>query len=241
MLNEIQAGLTAAGVFFALVFFAVCLAIVVKRACADAFRRMKPGDKKAILVFTAALTLYAGAKHVIHPPDAGCDEGFSVVEIVADYVSSNGVTTVDVKFTGNGVTTSTPVSVRNDEAEEWRELTKIDPSVTIDLPTNILTFVVSGNAETNRFWWVGVDKPSIIVETTGIEIVFFLATSHSVQIAWTCDDPRATEFSIQRRHRGEATWDTVAVTTDTAFEYVGFTVGETWEWRVISTYMEGEP
>lgn len=239
MLNEIQAGLTAAGVFFALTFFAVCLAIAVKRACVDAFRKMKPGEKKAFLLFTAVLTLYAGAKHVIRPPDAGADEGYYVAEIVADYISSNDVTTVDVKFCGTGVTTNTPVFVRNSDSEEWRELVKANAAITSDLPTNVLSFVVYGNAETNRYWWVGTDKPSIIVETTGIEIVYFLATSHSVQIAWTCDDPKATEFSVQRRRRSE-TWDTVAVTTDTAFEYIGFTVGESWEWRVISTYTEGE-
>ncbi len=239
MWNELQAGLTAVGVFFALLFFAVCLAVVIYRACADAFGKMRPGEKKAIALFAAALTFYAGAKHVIRPPDAGADEGVSVVEIVADYVTSNDVTTVDVKFVGSGVTTATPVSVRNDASEEWRELEKLEATISVDLATNVLGIVVAGNAETNRFWWVGTDKPSIIVETTGIEIVYFLATSHSVQIAWTCDDPHATEFAIQRRRRGE-TWDTVAVTTDTAFEYIGFTVGESWEWRVISTYTEGE-
>ena len=239
MWNELQAGLTAVGVFVSLLFFAGYLAVVIYRACADAFGKMRPDERKAFALFTAALAFYAGAKHIILPPDAGADEGYSVAEIVADYISSNDVTTVDVKFCGAGVTTNTPVSVRNSVSEEWRELAKSDAAITCDLPTNVLSFVVYGNAETNRYWWVGTDKPSIIVETTGIEIVYFLATSHSVQIAWTCDDPHATEFAIQRRLRGE-TWDTVAVTTDTAFEYIGFTVGESWEWRVISTYTEGE-
>ena len=239
MIEAIQAGLTAVGVFFALAFFTACLAIAVYRACAEAFGKMRPGEKKAFVIFAAAFTLYAGAKHIIRPPDAGADAGISIVEVVADFSSSNNLTTVDIHFVGSGVTTALPVSVRNSNAEEWRELVKLDPVVTTDLATNVLSFGVSGNAETNRYWWVGVDKPSIIVETSGIEIVYFLATSHSVQIAWTCDDPHATEFSIQRRHKGE-TWDTVAVTTENAFEYVGFTVGESWEWRVTSTYTEGD-
>ena len=80
----------------------------------------------------------------------------------------------------------------------------------------------------------------MIIESKGIEITHFAASSRAVEIMWTCDDPNATEYVIQRRRKGAAQWETVGVTSSLAFVYVGFTVGETWEWRVSSTYTEGE-
>ena len=150
------------------------------------------------------------------------------------------MTAVEVSFTGHNVTTATPVSVRNDQKEYWRELEKIGATVTTDLATNILAFAVAGDVSTNKFWWVGTETPAVIIETTGITITHFAASSSSVQIMWTCDDPNATEYMIQRRRKGTKQWETVGVTTSLAFVYVGFTVGETWEWRVVSTYEEVE-
>ena len=78
----------------------------------------------------------------------------------------------------------------------------------------------------------------MIIESKGIEITHFAASSRSVEIMWTCDDPNATEYVIQRRRKGAAKWETVGVTSSLAFVYVGFTVGETWEWRVITSHWE---
>ena len=59
-------------------------------------------------------------------------------------------------------------------------------------------------------------------------------------MAWECDDPNAEVFEVQRRRRGVAEWETVGYTSSRGFIFVGFTVGETWEWRVSATYEEGE-
>ena len=237
-IDAIKAGLTALCVFGALALFAVCILVNVQRLIDEAKRRMRNADKNVLVLLAAALTIYAGAKHA--QMNAGADSAISLVSVGAEYDSTNDVTSVEVRFTGQGVTTATPVSVRNDQTETWRELEKIGAEITTDFTTNILSFGVYGNAGTNRYWWVGTETPAVIIESTGITIELFAASSRSVQIAWTCDDPRATEFSIQRRRKGTTTWETVGVTSSYAYIYVGFTVGETWEWRVSAVYTEGE-
>lgn len=196
-----------------------------------------PLEKAVALVAVAVAIAYGGTKPV---QNAGADEGIALVSVAVEYDETNDVTAVEVSFTGHNVTTATPVSVRNDQTENWREMEKIGATVTTDLATNLLAFAVAGDVSTNKFWWVGTETPAVIIETTGITITHFAASSSSVQIMWTCDDPNATEYMIQRRRKGAAQWETVGVTTSLAFVYVGFTVGETWEWRVSSTYAEVE-
>ena len=238
-IEAIKAGCTAVCVFGALLLFGVCLVVAIQRAFEEANKKLRGADKKAMVLFAAAFTLYAGAKHAL-VPDAGADAGIQLVSIATEYDSTNDVTAVEVKFTGSNVTTATPVSVRDDETQNWLELEKIGATVTSDLATNLLAFAASGNVATNRFWWVGTETPAVIIETKGITITHFAASSASVQIMWTCDDPKATEFAIQRRRRTVDEWETVGLTSSLAFVYVGFTVGETWEWRVSATYAEGE-
>ena len=235
-IDAIRAGLVAACVFAALALYAFCFLATMQQCIDKVKQRIKNADKTALVLFAAALTIYAGAKHRL--VDAGADAAISLVSVGVEYDSTNDVTSVEVRFVGSGVTTSTPVSVRNDETENWRELTKIGADITADYSTNILSFAAAGNVSTNRFWWVGNDTPAVIIETRGITIEYFAASSSSVQIAWSCDDPNATEFTIQRRRKGATHWETVGVTSSLAFVYVGFTVGETWEWRVSSTYQE---
>ena len=237
--EAIRAGLVGFCVFGAFLLFAVCLAITISRALEETNSRLGKADRNVLAILVALFTTFAGAKHTIMP-NTGADENISLVSIEAEYDSTNDVTALKVKFTGNSVGTLTPVSVRNDQSEPWRELEKIGASVTVDLPTNILSFAVAGNATTNRFWWVGTETLAVIVEISGIEIVLFAASSQSVQIMWNCDDPNATSFIIQRRRKGTAEWETVGVTSSFAFVYVGFTVGETWEWRVISIIAEDD-
>lgn len=165
----------------------------------------------------------------------GADENLGVVYVTASYVSEADATAVTVGFTGTAVTVSTPVSVRNWETNPWTELTKINPTVTTDFPTNTLSFSCSGNETGRNHWWVGVDTPAVIIETTGITIVQFEARSHYVLVSWICDDPRATEFEIQYRERGETSWHTIGVTSETQYIHYGFTLDRNSQWRVLST------
>lgn len=242
MIETIQAGLTACCLFGLTLLLLICAAVAIAplwREQWEKLRKLKIGQKAVAVVGLIVAIAYGGTKpHTIE--NAGADEGISLVMISAEYDTTNEVTEVEVRFTGSNVTTATPVSVRNDQTENWRELVKIGATVTSDLPTNILSFAVSGNVTTNRFWWVGTETPAVIIETTGITITHFAASSSSVQIMWTCDDPNATEYTIQRRRKGATQWETVGVTSSLAFVYVGFTVGETWEWRVSATYTEGD-
>ena len=242
MIEAIRAGLTASCLFLFALSFVIWAALAVGPHLRDAWRSFKARkalERTVVAVGLIVAVAYGGSKP--HPvPNAGADDGIALVGIDAEYDSTNDVTVVEVSFAGSNVTTTTPVSVRNAETEQWLALTKIGATVTIDLPTNILAFAVAGNVSTYRFWWVGTETPAVIVETTGIEITYFAASSSSVQIAWTCDDPNADEFVIQRRRKGEVQWETVGITSSFAFVYAGFTVGETWEWRVTSTYTEGE-
>jgi len=231
-----QAGLTASCLFLLALSLVVCAALTLAPLIREQWaklRKLRPLEKAVGLVAVVVATVFGGTKPVLN---AGADEGIALVSVAVEYDSMNDVTAVEVKFTGHNVTTATPVSVRNDQTENWRELEKIGATVTTDLATNVLAFAVSDNVSTYLFWWVGTETPAVIIEITGIEITHFAASSSSVQIMWTCDDPNATEYVIQRRRKGAAQWETVGVTSSLAFVYVGFTVGETWEWRVSSTY-----
>ena len=243
MLNDFissyQAGLTACCLFIGLLIIAVAFGFTVgpaNMALLARFRKMSPLTKSVAIFAVFSSVSYAGYKLM----RAGADEGIALVSVFSAYDKTNDVSAVEVRFTGNNVTTATPVSVRNDQTENWRELEKIGAIVTTDFATNTLAFAVSGHVLTNAFWWVGTETPAVIIESKGIEITHFAASSRSVEIMWTCDDPNATEYVIQRRRKGAAKWETVGVTSSLAFVYVGFTVGETWEWRVSSTYAEVE-
>ena len=240
MIDAILAGRTASCLFMLLLLLAVCAAFGVRphlREIWRKFKALKVVERAAVVVGLIAAIAYGGKKPV---QNAGADAGIALVSVAVEYDATNNVTAVEVKFTGHNVTTATPVSVRNDQTENWRELEKIGATVTTDLATNVLAFAVSGDVSTNRFWWVGTETPAVIIESKGIEITHFAASSRAVEIMWTCDDPNATEYVIQRRRKGTAQWETVGVTSSLAFVYVGFTVGETWEWRVSATYTEGD-
>ena len=243
LVSVLQKGLATSLLYMLAVTVVVYLAMTVGpavlKAVEEAKRKMGIGLRVLFLFSAAIATLQGGAKRKIIQ-DAGSDDGIALAGIVVDYDSTNDVTAVEVNFVGVNVTTATPVWVRNDQSEVWRELAKDGATVTTDLETNVLAFAAAGDVSTNRYWWVGTDTPAVIVETKGIEITHFAASSSSVQIMWTCDDPNATEYVIQRRRKGAANWETVGVTSSLAFVYVGFTVGETWEWRVTSTYTEVE-
>lgn len=188
-------------------------------------------DLLVFAVFFGVFTIHGGGKQVVN---VGFDDDIDLVGLYANY--TNGTTAIEVYFTGSGVTVSTPVSVRNSPTEEWRELLKYNATITTDFTTNCLAFATLGDATTNLMWYVGYNTPAVIVETTGIEFVSHLATSRSVEFAWSCDDPRATVFEVQRRHPGDAQWETVVTTSATSYRYDGFTIGESWEYRVVSTY-----
>ena len=239
MIEAIQAGLTASAIIIFAVMSVVLFALAASPVVAELWRKWRGKDivgKCASILAVAVAVAYGGSKMT----NVGADEGIDLAAVWVEYDATNDVSAVEVRFTAGNVTPTTPVSVRNSETEQWRELEKTDAAVTSDLPTNVLAFAVSGNAATNRYWWVGTETPAVIIETTGITITHFAASSSSVQIMWTCDDPRATEFAVQRRRKRTLQWETVGVTSSLAFVYVGFTVGETWEWRVSATYTEGD-
>lgn len=195
--------------------------------------------KKPVLLTAIVLAaMYGGSKHT-GVQNKGADEGIVLSALTTDYDSTNDVTEVIVSFSSGTVTAETPVSVRPYSDVSWTELVKSNAVVNLELSPHTLTFLVQGNVGTNAYWWVGSDTPAVIIESKGIEILYFAASSRSVQIMWSCDDPLATEFMVQRRRKDTDPWETVGVTTSTSYVYTGFTVGETWTWRVISTYEVG--
>lgn len=236
MIEAIQAGLTASALFLFAIMIVALVAFAAAPVIGEAWikwRKRGKLDKVVSLVAVGIAIAYGGSKS-----NAGADDGIALVGISAEYDSTNDVTAVNVKFTAGDVTVSTPVSVRNAESEQWRALEKIDATVTTG-QTNVLAFAVAGNAATNRYWWVGVDTPPVVIEDAGITITNFVATSKFVHIDWTCENPKATVFALQRQLEGEAQFETVTTTTANSITFGGFTVGKTTKWRIMATYTEG--
>lgn len=205
MIEAIQAGLTASALFLFAIMIVALVAFAAAPVMKEAWTKWRKRgklDKVVSLVAVGIAIAYGGSKsHDV--PNAGADDGIALVGISAEYDSTNDVTAVNVKYTAGDVTVSTPVSVRNAENEQWWALEKIDATVTTG-QTNVLAFAVAGNAATNRYWWVGVDTPAVIIESQGITITNYVATSKSVRIDWTCDDPKATVFAVQRKRKKPA-------------------------------------
>lgn len=226
-MNEVVARfLVVLGLVLTVIWAAIALAPFLREQWSR-FRKARLLSKVAWLVAIVASTIYGGSKY------AGADTGIELAGLSAEYDSTNDVTAVEVSFTAGNVTTNTPVSIRNGETEQWRELEKIGATVTSGpRVTNVLSFAVSGNAATNRYWWVGTETPAVVIVTQGIAITNFVASSMSVDIAWTCEVTNQV-FTVQRRHLGDVEWQVAGdAWTNTAFAFAGFTVGESWEWRI---------
>ena len=208
----------------------------------DALRRWLHLDgfgRVCVAVFVCGVSYMGMTKHgtVQHP---GADDGITLAEIGIEYSTNTLQTAVEVKYTAGPVTTSTPVSVRMSSTNEWTELEKINPTITTDLATNVLAFAVSGDVTKYPYWWVGSNPPAIIIETTGIKLLSCEATSKTVLLTWTCDDAKATTFSVQRRTQG-GDWETVGTVEKAdlmSFTYQGFTIDVTRDWRIRTEYTE---
>lgn len=225
-----QSGLTAAALFMLAVTVVALVAFAVAPVVREGWRKWRKRASAGVAVAASAFAIiYGGSKGV----NAGADEGIALVGVTVAYDATNDVTSVAVAWTNGTVTTATPVSVRNAESEQWRELVKIGAAIETGA-TNVLSFTVAGDESAHGFWWVGFDTPAVIVETAGITITNFVATSKSVSIAWTCDATNQQYFTVQRKHPADAEWQVAGdVWTNTTFALSGFTVGETWMWRII--------
>ncbi len=240
ILKAITGGLAVSAICLLLLVVVVFAVASAWPAIRESLKRLAPGARRMFLFAAAAATLWGGAK--FYPVrNAGADATIALCGIEYESDTTNDVTTIRVLFTGNGVNVNTPVSYRNAETEQWTEVVKINPAITVDGGiTNALTFTAAGLLGLKYYWWVGTETPAVIIETTGITITSFVATANYVSIAWECDDPRATVYAVQRRRRGAVEWETVNITTSHASIYTGFTVGETWEWRIYSVYADEE-
>lgn len=192
-----------------------------------------------VAAFFCYLYYYGATKQQI-VPHPGADDGITLAEIGIEYSTNTLQTAVEVKYTAGPVTTATPVSVRMSSTNEWTELEKINPTITTDLATNVLAFAVSGDVTKYPYWWVGENPPAIIIETTGIKLLSCEATSKTVLLTWTCDDAKATTFSVQHRTQG-GDWETVGTVEKAdlmSFTYQGFTIDVTRDWRIRTEYTE---
>lgn len=241
----------ATGLFWVLGILLVALACLLlghqARRLVRFLKTLPPFARVVVVTGLVIFTIHGGTKVSNPGHDDDIDLAGIFVEAVHEEVSSgvtNTYTEIDVRFTGSNVDESTAVSVRLSSTNEWTELVKIDPVLlNSDSVTNSLLFRVEGDVTRHPQWWVGDDKPAIVVETQGIVITDFTATSKSVGVRFTCDDEKATIFHLQTRRLGSLTWQTVASVErgdEMMMYYEGFTIGESREWRVMTEYTEGD-
>lgn len=245
----------AAGALAALASACWLLARVIVPAFARLFATFGKGrSARVAMAVTLAVLCHAGAtKNILGK--TGADEGVVLAAVEAEVVGvevSPGVTNfhtdVSVGYTGGTLSEDTPFLGRDTDEDPWSEMPKYDVSFLHDAVTNWMFFTVSGTGPIDyRQVWLGNDPPDIHVVTEGVKLEYLLVTPRSVAIAWSCDDERCVRFDIHRRkvdrnRRPLSDWETVVSgVEDTAWVWEGvFTVGESWEYRVSSTYKEGE-
>lgn len=249
--------------YLSLAGLAVLVAVVVFRKFAPLWEEIwrkwlhLDGFGRVIVVVGFCLaTMYGGSKgfwgRVQH--DGGDDiltvTGIytavsNVVDTSVTPAVTNHVPMVRVEWLGNGGTAYTPVSIRESETNEWKEIVKLDPVVSIEGVTNVLQFVAETNYANVAYWWFGVDKPAIVVTEEGIEIREFWVTTRKVHLAWVCGETEATSFVIRRREQGNADWEDVAAVPaqyGVVNSWTGhlFTVDKTYDWMIQTTIQEGE-
>lgn len=172
----------------------------------------------------------------------------AVSNVVDETVSpplTNQVPMVRVEWLGNGGTEETPVSIRASETNEWTELVKLDPVVTQEGITNVLTFVAETNYSHVAFWWFGTDLPAIIVTEEGIEIRVFQVTAKEVHFEWVCGETEATEYVIYKKTKDDADWVIVArvpAVVGGVNRWTGqmFTVDRDTDWKIVTEITEGD-
>lgn len=240
--------MVACGIALAVCLFCLFLFAAAPTVC-DAVRRflsLSAVQRIVVAIVIVGFAQYGATKGLGRVRNEGSDEGLQVVGVytgatnIVDAVSgeTNRYTAVEVWYLGSGVTTTTPVSVRDAIDEDWTELAKTDAGYGTEGTTNKMTFIAAGDYASKMFWWIGTDTPAKIVESVGITITEFTVASKFVKISWTCDTPGISTFTVQRRLAGTQAWESVATTSDSTFIYMGFTVDRTWEWRVVEGDME---
>lgn len=211
--------------------------------------------KVVVLCGVCLSVLFGGSKgfwgKVAH---GGGDAEFQVVgiytavsNVVDDTVSppvTNHVPMVRIEWLGDGATADTPVGIRATEQEEWQDVEKIDPVVTVESITNVLEFATATNLSNFAYWWFGEDRPAIIVIEEGIEIREVEITTKRVRFAWVCGETEAEEFVIRRRKVGTSDWVEVGRVPAiygkvNKWEAEMFTVDTDYDWQIMTTIEEG--
>lgn len=149
---------------------------------------------------------------------------------------TNPVHLVAVAWTSGTVDASTAVSYRSADTNKWTEVEKTDVVFSAQGTTNMMQMVTAEDLSKYRFWWVGDDKPAVVITDSYIEITSFVATSTYVDISWKCSDERAKTFIVQRKGESDTDYTTVATVSGNTFRYSGFTVDKTVTWRIVSEF-----
>jgi len=160
------------------------------------------------------------------------------VQTVGGVVTTNQIPMVAVMWTNGTVTASTDVSFRFSNTNQWSSVVKTSPRIYADGTTNILEFVTSENFSSYKYWWVGSDKPAVVIISSEITINTFSEDSHGVSITWSCTDARATEFVVWTKKLTDQTWTQRAVVNGYSVRLTGFFVGEDMDYKITSTFLE---
>lgn len=261
MLTEIHAAFQSVVTFVCLLglaAIAVCLFWHYVGPIIDAvwrdFLHLDGLGKGVALVMVVTATMYGGSKgfwgNVQH---GGGDTDYAVcgiycatsniVETVGGVEVTNHVPYVKIEWTGSGADETTPVSIRETEADEWAELAKVNPELTVENGTNTLIFATAEDKSRTAYWWFGTDLPAIVITEEGIVIRSYSITSKRVSFSWVCGEEGAENFYIRRREVGKTDWELVG-TVPAQYGVVNswsgsmFTVNKSYDWQIMTEIAE---
>ena len=208
--------------------------------------------KAVCLVCVCGVVMYGGSKGWVVPPNSGGDDGYGlaslevqVTNIVVSAEVTNEVTMVQAHFTGSGVTEETPLWVRDSVSNEWTRVELSNVVVSVDLATNVLSGVASGDWTRWRYWWLGNSLPAVEIDivVSGINLLRVVEGSKQMGFLFTCDDARATGYRVQYMRDGDTSWQTALtgeMATTNAVVVSGFWIDRTTRWRISSEVGGGE-
>lgn len=167
----------------------------------------------------------------------------NVVDETVSPPTTNQLNLVRVEWLGNGGTAYTPVSIRASQTNEWGEIVKIDPVVSVEGITNVLVFVAETNYSHVAYWWFGEDRPAIVITEEGIEICEKNIGTKEVYFKFVCGEREATEFVLWRKRLTDADWtETARIPAEYGkvqeFRVRLFTVDETHDWKITTEISE---
>ena len=186
-----------------------------------------------LVLFTIGMVYYGATKpRQADYKNVGSQSSIQMKSIDVSYNTNTFHTVISICWTNDfsAVNPGLDLWFREADSNDWTRLMAIPNNAvkTIDEEDATLKYIeweltsTTNDYSTIPKWWLGDDRPGIIITVVGIEVLDFQHHSENVHIEWECEDARATSFTIKTRSMSAGVWTDVTNTTEKVIDLPGF-------------------